>query len=162
MGACVAEVFNAAQIRPQLVCSMLGMGVRTQTVRLFKAIDRDARHWQILALSGLFTLSLTTSDFGATPLALLASISGAMAAQLAGTVWANARKAKRQADTGSHWRASHLQAGLIGWFADFQWKSALITSLSLSILLRANSLWFWLAPISDQEFSRDPEEACGK
>ncbi len=29
--------------------------------------------------------------------------------------------------------------------ADFQWKSALITSLSLSILLRANSAWFWLA-----------------
>ena len=30
-------------------------------------------------------------------------------------------------------------------FADFQWKAALITSLSLAILLRANSLWFWLA-----------------
>ena len=121
------------------------MGVRTQTIRLFKAVDRDARHWQILALSGLFTLSLTTSDFGATPRALLAAITGAMVAQLSGTVWVNARKAKRSAPTGSHWRASTLQAGLVGWLADFQWKSALITSLSLSILLRANSLWFWLA-----------------
>lgn len=121
------------------------MGSRTQSIRLFKAINQDARHWQILALSTLFGLSLTTSDFGARPMALVAAIMGAMFAQAAGTVWVNARKANRNAQTGSHWRRSNLQAGLVGWFADFQWKSALITSLSLSILLRANSLWFWLA-----------------
>lgn len=114
-------------------------------MRLFQAVNQDARHWQILALSGLFAISLTTSDFGARPLALLAAIVGAMFAQVAGTVWFNARMAKRNAGSGSHWRASNLEAGLIGWFAGFQWKSALITSLSLSILLRANSLWFWLA-----------------
>lgn len=120
------------------------MGLRTKTATLFKALNSDARHWQILALSSLFSISLTTSDFGARPLALIAAIVGAMFAQAAGTVWINARNAKRHAPSGSHWRASSLQAGLVGWFADFQWKSALITSLSLSILLRANSLWFWL------------------
>jgi len=121
------------------------MGVRTHSLRLFKAVNRDARHWQILALSGLFCMSLTTSDFGARPLALVAAIAGAMFAQAAGTVWANARSENRQVQRGSHWRASNLEAGIVGWFAGFQWKSALITSLSLSILLRANSLWFWLA-----------------
>ena len=121
------------------------MGVRTQTLGLFKAVHRDARHWQILALSGLFCLSLTTSDFSARPLALLAAIIGAMSAQAAGTVWVNARKERRRARSGSYWRGSSLEAGFVGWFAGFQWKSALITSLSLSILLRANSLWFWLA-----------------
>ncbi|MEO0449543.1 MAG: RnfABCDGE type electron transport complex subunit D [Pseudomonadota bacterium] len=121
------------------------MGVRTQSTKLFAAIHQDARHWQILALSGLFAISLTTSDFGAGPKALLAAIVGAMFAQAAGTVWLNARRARRDPESGSHWRASKLEAGLIGWFAGFQWKSALVTSLSLSILLRANSLWFWLA-----------------
>ncbi|MEO1659583.1 MAG: RnfABCDGE type electron transport complex subunit D [Pseudomonadota bacterium] len=134
-----------ALFRPQLVCSIHSMGLRTQTLTLFETVNRDARYWQILALSGLFSISLTTSDFGARPLALIAAIAGAMFAQAAGTVWINARKAKRRAPSGSHWRASSLQAGIVGWFADFQWKSALITSLSLSILLRANSLWFWLA-----------------
>lgn len=114
-------------------------------MRWFNAVNRDARHWQILALSGLFGLSLTSSDFGARPLALLAAMSGALLAQGVGTVWINARRARHLAGSGRHWRASPLQAGLVGWFADFQWKSALITSLSLSILLRANSLWFWLA-----------------
>lgn len=89
-------------------------------------------------------MSLTTSDFGARPMALVAAIMGAMFAQAAGTVWVNGRKEQRQTSSGSHWRASSLEAGLVGWFAGFQWKSALITSLSLSILLRANSLWFWL------------------
>ena len=121
------------------------MGVRTQTLRLFRAINRDARHWQILALSSLFFLSLFTSDFSARPLALVAAITGAMSAQLIGTVWVNARREIRRAGSGSHWRVSNLEAGVVGWMAGFQWKSALITSLSLSILLRANSLWFWLA-----------------
>ncbi len=114
-------------------------------IGLFKAVNRDARHWQILALSGLFCISLTSSDFGARPLALLAAIIGAMTAQVAGTVWVNARREVRTARSGSYWRGSSLEAGFVGWLSGFQWKSALITSLSLSILLRANSLWFWLA-----------------
>lgn len=121
------------------------MGVRTQTVGLFRAINQDARHWQILALSGLFSISFFTSDFSARPFALMAAIFGAMSAQLIGTVWVNARREIRRAGSGSHWRVSSLEAGVVGWMAGFQWKSALITSLSLSILLRANSLWFWLA-----------------
>lgn len=112
---------------------------------LFKAVHRDARHWQILALFGLFCISLSTSDFSARPLALLAAIVGAMTAQVAGTVWVNARKEQRRAKSGSYWRGSSLEAGVVGWMSGFQWKSALITSLSLSILLRASSLWFWLA-----------------
>ena len=120
------------------------MGVRTQAVSLFQVVNRDARHWQILALCGLFCISFTTSDFGARPTALIAAIFGAMSAQVMGTVWVNARREIRTSGTGSHWRSSSLEAGLVGWFAGYQWKSALITSLSLSILLRANSLWFWL------------------
>lgn len=121
------------------------MGVRTHAIGLFQAINQDARHWQILALFGLFCMSFSTSDFSARPLALLAAIIGAMSAQAVGTVWVNAHKEQRRARSGSYWRGSSLEAGFVGWLAGFQWKSALITSLSLSILLRANSLWFWLA-----------------
>lgn len=136
---------RGALFRPHLMCFFRGMGERTHVAGLFKAVNKDARHWQILALSGLFCISLTTSDFGAQPLALLAAIFGAMTAQAAGTVWVNARKETRRVGSGSYWRGSSLEAGFVAWFAGFQWKSALITSLSLSILLRANSLWFWLA-----------------
>jgi len=87
-------------------------------IRHIIAFNRDARHWQILALSSLFALSLTASDFGATPWGLLAAISGAMLAQAIGTRVTGGR---------------------------FQWKSALITSLSLSILLRASDPAFWFA-----------------
>ncbi len=84
----------------------------------FIALNRDARHWQILALSSLFVISLTQSDFGANPLALLAAAAGAMLAQFAGAKATGTR---------------------------FEWKSALITSLSLSILLRAVHPGFWFA-----------------
>jgi len=122
------------------------MAVWTQTRRLFQALNADARHWQILALSGLFSISFMTSDFGAMPKHLLAAVLGAMIAQAAGTLLVNARRAKasRKADKGGHWRGSRLSGG-VAMLADFQWKSALITALSLSILLRANSAWFWLA-----------------
>ncbi len=121
------------------------MGVWTHSAKLFHAVNSDARHWQILALSGLFWISALTSDFGAKPLNLALAIFGAMAAQAFGTVVVNARRAPRKAASGTHWRVSRVQIGIVGWFAGFQWKSALITSLSLSILLRATSPWFWLA-----------------
>lgn len=127
------------------MCLLTPMGERTHAVRLFEAIHRDARHWQIAALFGLFCLSLSTSDFSARPLALMAAIVGAMSAQAVGTIWVNARREVRKAGSGSYWRGSSLEAGVVGWLAGFQWKSALITSLSLSILLRATSLWVWLA-----------------
>lgn len=101
------------------------MGVRTTSLRLYRAANADARHWQILALSGLFSISFFTSDFGTTPWSLVAAFSGAMLAQVLGTVWAN-----RSADS---------------WFIGFQWKSALITTFGLTILLRADSLWLWFA-----------------
>ncbi|MEM6464836.1 MAG: RnfABCDGE type electron transport complex subunit D [Pseudomonadota bacterium] len=94
------------------------MGVRNRAIEAFRAVDGDARHWQILALSGLFSISFLTSDFGAKPINLGMAVFGAMTAQLAGAVLTKAA---------------------------FQWKSALITSLSLSILLRATSPWFWFA-----------------
>jgi len=87
--------------------------------------DRDARDWQILALSGLFSLSYLTSDFGAQPVNLLMAFLGGLLAQMAGTLYLNIQH------TGSR--------GLTG----LQWKSALITSLSLSILLRATAPWLW-------------------
>ncbi len=122
------------------------MGVRDASLRAIRAFHGDARHWQILALSGLFCMAWLGSDFGTRPKFLIAAIIGAMAAQVAGTIVVNARNAKasRKALKGGHWRGSRLTGG-IAMMADFQWKSALITSLSLSILLRANSAWFWLA-----------------
>ena len=80
------------------------------------SFSRDARNWQITALSGLFLMALSLSDFGTSIWALSAAFAGAITAQLAGTRLTGAR---------------------------FEWKSALITSLSLSILLRATDPVFW-------------------
>ncbi len=92
----------------------------------FHRFNADARHWQILALSGLFCLSLWFSDFSSSFAGLAAAMSGALLAQLAGTAWMN-------------WKKSETRT----WHKGFQWKSALITSLSLSILLRASDPWVW-------------------
>lgn len=85
-------------------------------IKGFKAFNRDARHWQILALTGLFFLSRFVSDFGAEFTALGAALCGAMLAQFVGS------KA-----TGT----------------SFQWKSAAITTLGITILLRASNPAFW-------------------
>ncbi len=95
-------------------------------VNVFRVIGADARHWQIIGLSGLFLLSLTTSSFGATPLALALSFAGAMSAQLLGTAYVG-------------WRKS---APL---FSGFEWRSALITAFGVTILLRAADPWIWFA-----------------
>ncbi len=87
-------------------------------LRWARAFHRDARHWQILALSGLFTLSMAMGGYGAQPSSLLSAFAGAITAQAIGT-WV----------TGARW----------------EWKSAAITSLSLSILLRATDPAFWFA-----------------
>ena len=94
------------------------MDVRDATFSLYRAVSRDARHWQILALSGLFLISVLTTDFGARPAHLIAALTGTMSAQLLGTWLTGCR---------------------------FEWKSAAITSLSLSILLRAVDPWMWFA-----------------
>ena len=94
------------------------MNVRGKIVRGAKALNADARHWQILALSSLFFLSRFISDFGASFTALGAALSGAMLAQFVG-----ARATK----------------------TPFQWKSAAITTLGITILLRASNPVFWFA-----------------
>ncbi|MEL7482404.1 MAG: RnfABCDGE type electron transport complex subunit D, partial [Pseudomonadota bacterium] len=94
------------------------MVVRNVALKVWHSVDADARHWQILALSGLFLLSRTVSDFGATYTGLVAAFSGAMVAQVAGTLATGIR---------------------------FEWKSAVITTLGLTILLRAADPVFWFA-----------------
>lgn len=94
------------------------MGLRDAPRRLFGAINRDARHWQLLALSGLFLISVLTTDFGARPVQLACALAGTITAQFIGTLLVGAR---------------------------FEWKSAAITSLSLTILMRAVAPWMWFA-----------------
>ena len=93
---------------------------------LYRQFDADARHWQILALSGLFSLSWLTSDFGVTPMHLAMTITGALTAQMIGTGVLNLR----------------AQRNIL---AKFEWKSALITAFGVCILLRAADLWIWFA-----------------
>ena len=94
------------------------MDVRDATIGAVRAVNRDARHWQLLALSGLFLISVYTTDFGARPMHLLSAFTGAMSAQALASLLVKTR---------------------------FEWKSAAITSLSLSILMRAVDPWMWFA-----------------
>ncbi|MEZ5997599.1 MAG: RnfABCDGE type electron transport complex subunit D [Hyphomonas sp.] len=93
---------------------------------LYRQLHADARNWQILALGGLFTLSYLTSDFGVTLPSLAMAYAGAFAAQLLGTAWVNRRAGKP-------------------WLAGLEWKSAAITALGVTILLRAADPWIWAA-----------------
>ena len=93
---------------------------------LFRTIDADPRHWQIIALAGLFLFSYSTSSFGAEPYALLFAFSGAMFAQGLGTAVLNLRAGRSL-------------------FHGFESKSALITTLGVTILLRAAAPWIWFA-----------------
>lgn len=126
------------------------MGHIALALNLFRAVNSDARHWQIIALSGLFTISYLSSDFGAKPLHLALAVFGALSVQWLGTIFINLRKAARrqgarEGATGNHWMRGDFRGGMSAAWNGFQWKSALITALSLSILLRATSPWFWLA-----------------
>lgn len=95
-------------------------------LRLYRFMDADPRHWQVAALAGLFTLSWMTSDFGVTWASLALSLTGAMTAQVIGTMAINAR------------------AGRALLFR-LEWKSALITALGVTLLLRAADPWIWFA-----------------
>jgi len=75
----------------------------------------DARHFQIVALSSLLTINFVWIDFGAKPLYSALSISGALATQIVCS------------------RLSGLDR--------IDLRSALITGLSLSLLLRADAAW---------------------
>ncbi len=92
------------------------MTMRDAPVRLFSGVNSDARHWQLLALASLFFLSRFVSDFGASFTAFGAALSGAMLAQFLGARVTGTR---------------------------FEWKSAAITTLGVTILLRASDPVFW-------------------
>lgn len=94
--------------------------------RPLASFGKDPRHWQLLALGGLFLLSWLTSDFGVTFESLAYALAGAFAAQLTGTAFLNERDGKP-------------------WLAGVEWKSAAITALGVTVLLRASDLWIWAA-----------------
>ena len=79
----------------------------------------DARHFQIAALGALLTVSMTILDLGARPLPSALAIASALATQAACS------------------RLWHLPR--------FDWRSPLITGLSLSLLLRADEPWLHAA-----------------
>lgn len=93
------------------------MSVWDATIGAWRGVNADARHWQILALSGLFLISVYTTDFGARPEHLAFAFTGATSMQVVASLIVKAK---------------------------FEWKSAVITSLSLSILMRATEPWMWL------------------
>lgn len=78
----------------------------------------DARYFQIAALGALLTVNFTLIDFGARPPAAAAAIGSALLTQA-------------------------ICARLSG--VPFDWRSPLISGLSLSLLLRADGLWLYAA-----------------
>ncbi|MEM6576583.1 MAG: RnfABCDGE type electron transport complex subunit D [Pseudomonadota bacterium] len=82
----------------------------------------DPRHWQLVGLSGLLTLSWLGSDFGSSPLILAAALCGALGVEALGAWWRRRRGRNHK---------------------PLQWKSALITAFGVSLLLRADALWIW-------------------
>jgi Na+-transporting NADH:ubiquinone oxidoreductase subunit NqrB len=81
---------------------------------LSRKFTADARHWQIAALGTLVLYSFLYLDFGAKPLLTVVTLVAALAAQWT-CAWA--------------------------WGRPFEWRSALITGLSLSLLLRTGDAW---------------------
>ena len=124
------------------------MGRFAYPLKLLKSWHADPRHWQIVALSGLFAISWLSSDFGTRPVNLAFALMGTVLVQAFGTVAINLLKTARQrgpgeGGRGNHWMRASFRGGWSSLWNGFQWKSAVITSLSLSILLRATSPWFW-------------------
>jgi enediyne biosynthesis protein E5 len=82
-------------------------------------LSTDARYFQIAALSCLLAVNITLIEYGAQPLQSIVAIGSALLAQ---------------------WVCSRL-AGL----HQFDFRSPLITGLSLSLLLRADAVWLYAA-----------------
>jgi Na+-translocating ferredoxin:NAD+ oxidoreductase RnfD subunit len=74
----------------------------------------DARHWQIAALGTLVLYSFIYLDFGAKPLLSFVALASVLLTQ---------------------WICAKL------WRRPFEWRSGLITGLSLSLLLRTGDIW---------------------
>jgi len=93
------------------------------------AVARDARAYQIAALSTLLVLGLTKFDFDIPPLHVAVTLTSALAGQWLATRmgWPSARAARTSPPR-------------------FEWRSALISGLSLCLLLRApHPAWMALA-----------------
>jgi Na+-translocating ferredoxin:NAD+ oxidoreductase RnfD subunit len=80
---------------------------------LSRKLLEDARHWQIAALSTLVIYSFIYLDFGAKPLLTLVALGSVLLTQ---------------------WACAKL------WRRPFEWRSGLITGLSLSLLLRTGDI----------------------
>jgi Na+-translocating ferredoxin:NAD+ oxidoreductase RnfD subunit len=93
-------------------------GTLASVRKAWASFTADARHVQIAALSTLVLLSNTWSDFGAGPLGFIGAVCGALTAQAIGS-------------------------RLTG--APFEVRSALITSLGITVFLRAANPLFWFA-----------------
>jgi Na+-transporting NADH:ubiquinone oxidoreductase subunit NqrB len=78
----------------------------------------DARYFQIAALGALLAINFTLIDFGARPLASAIAIGSALMTQM-------------------------ICTRLTG--VPFDWRSPMISGLSLSLLLRADALWLYAA-----------------
>jgi Na+-translocating ferredoxin:NAD+ oxidoreductase RnfD subunit len=84
---------------------------------LSRKLGGDARHWQIAALGTLVLYSFIYLDFGAKPLFTGIALASVLAAQ---------------------WICARL------WRRPFEWRSGLITGLSLSLLLRTGDPWIMM------------------
>lgn len=84
--------------------------------RLFEKMARDPRHFQILILSSLIVLQSAGSDFGPEVPVILLSLGGCLFCQ---TLFSKIFRVR------------------------FDFRSPLISGMSLSILLKASSLWFF-------------------
>ena len=82
----------------------------------WRHIWADARHAQIAALASLLAINIATIDFGATPLASALAVGACLLTQAIASRW----------------------LGIA-----FDWRSPLITGFSLSLLLRAQTPWFF-------------------
>jgi enediyne biosynthesis protein E5 len=85
---------------------------------MLKVMTDDARHWQIAALSTLVAYSFIYLDFGAKPLLTAIALTSVLLTQFA---------------------CARL------WRRPFEWRSVLITGLSLSLLLRTGDPWVMAA-----------------
>src|SRR5215467_13162451 len=93
--------------------------IRSPAPTVAPNLAADARLFQIATLASLLVLHVSWFDLGATPLQAAVMIAAALATQYAFTTLPGA--------------------------AAFDWRSALITGLSLSLLLRTSApmLWRW-------------------
>jgi len=83
---------------------------------VWRHVRADARHAQVAALAGLLAINIAAIDFGATPLASVLAVAACLLAQA----------------------VASLCLGIA-----FDWRSPLITGLSLSLLLRAQTPWLF-------------------